>query len=138
MNNFRALSESRFFIGTGLLLLLLSLLAPVCEASFTSQDGQAHSQQGAAHQHTDSLGMDLSHSDKTVHHCCTNFGAEKRSLVVALLAASVIAPDAGEVLQDLLPLNRSLFVPVTIPSSHHFRFNATGLPRYLITQRLRV
>ncbi len=138
MNNFRALSESRLLIGTGLLLLLLSLLAPVCEAGFANQVERTHIEQSAAHLHADSVGVALPHTDKTVHHCCTDFGAEKSSYTVALLSASIVAPDADVVLQDLFLPNRALVVSANIPFSHHFHFNPTGLPRYLITQRLRV
>ena len=143
MNNFRALSESRLFIGAGLLFLLLSLLAPVCEAGFASHLERVHaepthSEQGSVHQHADSMGMDLSHTDKSTHPCCIDFGAEKSHYTVVVLTASVVVPDTGGVLQAPIPLNRTLFASANIPFVHYFHFNITGLPRYLVTRRLRV
>ncbi len=136
MNNFRALSESRLLIGTGLLLLLLSLLAPVCEASFASQT--LHPQQDFDHPHADTTAMALSHTDNTAHQCCTDFGAQEHSVSVVLPSSTIAAPDTGDALVEIVSIERILFTTARIAFSHHFHFNPTGLPRYLITQRLRV
>ena len=138
MNNFRALSESRIFIGSGLLFLLLGLFMPVCEASAAVPDIHSHNPESYSQPGHEEA--NLSHAGDKAKPCCHDFGASLSLLPSALVLSSSSddVAEAGAVITDsdsfIFALNhkdQSAYLP-------DIYFRVSSLPLYLITRRLRV
>ncbi len=139
MNNFRTLSESRSFLSLWLLLLLLSTFIPICDAGSVSERADV----GTATNHhlnhsssTDEPGLKSSHTDNTVHHCCTDLNASANLLPVALSASAM-----QDLSAERLDFESHITIPyraVRLARSTDFQYIAAGRVLYLVTQRLRV
>ncbi|VAX07394.1 hypothetical protein MNBD_GAMMA25-2666 [hydrothermal vent metagenome] len=144
MNHFRTLSESWIFIGLGLLLLWLTLLAPECNAGSTEHNNDAHHptayDKNYPDHHAETLAAKLSHSESRVHDCCADINIEANQLPLALLTSTIekTQVDAEVILSGDNLFYQSLLSTHRLSCSQYTYFNASGLPLYLTTQRLRV
>ena len=138
MNNFRALSESRIFIGSGLLFLLLGLFMPVCDAGVADPDSHSHSSETYSQPGHEEA--NLSHAGDKAKPCCHDFGAPQ-SLFPPTLISFTGGHDFSEA--GAIPSNNDSFIfSVDYKAQWPYRpdiyFRSSSLPLYLVTRRLRV
>ena len=137
MNTFRTLSESRSFISLWLLLLVLSTSIPICEAGSESTDAGTGANHHLHHSATgDEHGVESLHTDRTVHHCCSDLTVQANALPVAVLSSAssdipVVLPDFGFLVTISHGVGR-------VSSWRRLQLKVAGLPVYLFTRRLRI
>jgi len=133
MNTFRTFSESRSFISLSLLLLLITMYAPVCHAETGSVGVDHHQNHSSSDDQHDGV---FGHTDETPEHCCSDLSAPVNTLPPAVVSS--IGLDLDHALPDAEPLTP---IPDDADGAsvwRNFHFETARLSVYLLTGRLRI
>ena len=132
MNTFRSFSESRSFVSLPLLLLLITIFAPVCHAE-TGSAGLDHHQSHSSS--NDRHAGEFGHTDETPEHCCSDLSAAANALPPAVVSFIDLELEALPDANYLVPISHHAG---RISAWHNVHFETARLSVYLLTGRLRI